>query len=246
MAAIAENPTIAEPAPAKKGRRSRKALEPKNASSNEANIVAAAIPEPSPVAVPPPEDSAGKENHGSLSQKKTKKGASKGKKHQSIEVSSFEKQLQEMQEQLEKLKIEKEQTEEMLKSKEEELETRDRQQEKLKVELKKLQKLKEFKPTMVSFPQMQYHFFILQLHLSLSHSGWVSQAFPLGLALKDPEQEKKEKKKGGKKKPSPPYVLWCKDQWNEVYFIVCFCRRNLLDWFSWDILESVMLIGEEG
>ncbi|KAK4744917.1 hypothetical protein SAY87_011229 [Trapa incisa] len=34
----------------------------------------------------------------------------------------------------------------------------------------------------------------------------------------DKEQEKKEKKKGGseKKKPSPPYILWCKDQWNGI------------------------------
>ena len=35
--------------------------------------------------------------------------------------------------------------------------------------------------------------------------------------LKDKEQEKKEKKKcAEKKRPSPPYILWCKDQWNEV------------------------------
>ncbi|KAK6137348.1 hypothetical protein DH2020_028908 [Rehmannia glutinosa] len=158
-------------------------------------------PEPNPrppAAAPPTESSAGKENHESLSQpksqKKTKKGASK--KQQPSEVSSFEKELQQMQEQLEKLKIQKEQTEEMLKAKEEslkqkeeELETRDREQEKLKIELKKLQKMKEFKPTMM---------------------------FPLGLSLKDQEQEKKDKKKSTTKKPSPPYVLWCKDQWNEV------------------------------
>lgn len=34
------------------------------------------------------------------------------------------------------------------------------------------------------------------------------------------EQEKKDKKKNGcpeKKRPSTPYILWCKDQWNEVY-----------------------------
>ena len=61
-----------------------------------------------------------------------------------------------MQEMLEKLKIEKEKTEEMLKEKdeilkqkEEEIETRDREQQKLQIELKKLQKMKEFKPIMV-------------------------------------------------------------------------------------------------
>ena len=87
---------------------------------------------------------------------------------------SFERDLQEMQEKLEQLRLEKEKTEELLKArdemlkiKEEELETRGREQEKLQMELKKLQKLKEFKPT-VTFP----------LH-----------------SLRDKEQEKKEKNK---------------------------------------------------
>ncbi|KAL6553678.1 hypothetical protein OROGR_007520 [Orobanche gracilis] len=84
-----------------------------------------------------------------------------------------------MQEKFDKLRLEKEQTEEMLKVKQEELETRDREQEKLKIELKKLQKMKEFKPT---------------------------TTFPLGLSLKYQEQEKKDKKKSTTKKPSPPYV----------------------------------------
>ncbi|RVW45413.1 High mobility group B protein 13 [Vitis vinifera] len=87
---------------------------------------------------------------------------------------SFERDLQEMQEKLEQLRLEKEKTEELLKArdemlkiKEEELETRGREQEKLQMELKKLQKLKKFKPT-VTFP----------LH-----------------SLRDKEQEKKEKNK---------------------------------------------------
>lgn len=47
------------------------------------------------------------------------------------------------------------------------------------------------------------------------------QIFPAMQSLKDKEQEKKETKKKNKdlpekKKPSPAYVLWCKDQWNEV------------------------------
>lgn len=72
-------------------------------------------------------------------------------------AKSFEKDLMEMQTMLEKMKIEKDKTEELLKEKdeilrkkEEELETRDAEQEKLKVELKKLQKMKEFKPNMVN------------------------------------------------------------------------------------------------
>ncbi|KAF2313434.1 hypothetical protein GH714_010980 [Hevea brasiliensis] len=110
--------------------------------------------------------------------------------------SSFEKDMQEMQEMLQKLRLEKEKTEEllkekdeMLKAKEEELETKGREQEKLQMELKKLQKVKEFKPNMT---------------------------LPLVQSLK--EDQDKKKKKGGleMKRPSPPYILWCKDQWNEV------------------------------
>ncbi|GER33007.1 high mobility group family protein [Striga asiatica] len=195
MAAIAEIPQIADPAKAKRGK-SRKAL--KQTSTSVANIIAGTLVESSPAAEPPAPNPAGKENHQSLSNKKTKKGgASKGgKKQQEVEVSSFEKELQEMQEKLEKLKLEKEHTEEMLKAKEEslkqkeeELETRDREQEKLKTELKKLQKMKEFNPTM---------------------------NFSFGLSMKEQEQDKKDKKKSTTKKPSPPYILWCKDQWNEV------------------------------
>ncbi|CAA2985317.1 Hypothetical predicted protein [Olea europaea subsp. europaea] len=190
MAAIAEMPVVADPAPAKKGR-SKRALKQKNPSSNEANIKAGIVVEPAPVAAL---KSSGKENHKSLSQpkseKKTKKGASKAKQ-QSSEAFSFEKELQEMQEKLEKMKIEKEQTEELLKARDEALKQKEEEQEKLKTELKKLQKIKEFKPDMT---------------------------FPAGFGHKDLEQEKKDKKKGdfSKKKPSPPYVLWCKDQWNEV------------------------------
>ncbi|CAD5327555.1 unnamed protein product [Arabidopsis thaliana] len=71
------------------------------------------------------------------------------------ESKSFEKDLMEMQAMLEKMKIEKEKTEDLLKEKdeilrkkEEELETKDVEQEKLKTKLKKLQKMKEFKPNM--------------------------------------------------------------------------------------------------
>jgi upstream-binding transcription factor len=39
----------------------------------------------------------------------------------------------------------------MLKAKDEEIEMKGKEQQKMKMELKKLQKLKEFKPTMVRF-----------------------------------------------------------------------------------------------
>ncbi|KAL2342691.1 hypothetical protein Fmac_003976 [Flemingia macrophylla] len=102
-------------------------------------------------------------------------------KQDSTNQQNFEKELLEMQEMLQQMRIEKEKTEELLKAKDEALKHKDE-------ELKKLQKLKEFKPTL-NFP-----------------------------VLKDNEQKKDKKKKGcsEKKRPSPPYILWMKDQWNEI------------------------------
>ncbi|XP_028083813.1 uncharacterized protein LOC114285031 [Camellia sinensis] len=73
-------------------------------SSNEANILALVSSQPSPTPIAPPlEDSAGKENHESLSQsqsaKKTKKAGMKAKQQQQ-QNQSFEKELQEMHEKL--------------------------------------------------------------------------------------------------------------------------------------------------
>ncbi|KAF7828162.1 high mobility group B protein 6-like [Senna tora] len=171
--------------------RSRRALKEKNPSTNEPNAMAKKVSEPTPaISV---ESESVKENLQSVSQpKKGKAAASKKPSKQ-----SFEKDLLEMQEMLQKLRLEKEQTEEllkakdeMLKQKDEELGERGREQEKLQMELKKLQKLKEFKPTM-NLPVV-----------------W------------DKEQEKKDKKKKNgcneKKRPSPPYILWSKDQWAEI------------------------------
>ncbi|XP_010448654.1 PREDICTED: LOW QUALITY PROTEIN: high mobility group B protein 6 [Camelina sativa] len=116
-------------------------------------------------------------------------------------AKSFEQELMEMQAMMEKMKIEKDKTEELLKEKdeilrkkEEELETRDAEQEKLKLELKKLQKMKEFKPNMT---------------------------FACGqTSLTQAEQEKANKKKKKDcpetKRPSSSYVLWCKEQWAEI------------------------------
>uniref|UniRef100_A0A2C9WC65 HMG box domain-containing protein n=1 Tax=Manihot esculenta TaxID=3983 RepID=A0A2C9WC65_MANES len=190
-----------EPVPTKKPRNNRKALKQKNPSTNEVNIMAQKLSEISPVPPPPSDTDPLKENHESLSQsrsspKKSKAKAPKAK--QTKQTSSFEKDMQEMQEMLQKLRIEKEKTEEllkekdeMLKAKEEELVTKGREQEKLQMEFKKLQKLKEFKPNMI---------------------------LPLVQSSQDDQDKKKKKKKGGleKKRPSPPYILWCKDQWNEV------------------------------
>ncbi|XP_021890955.1 high mobility group B protein 6-like isoform X2 [Carica papaya] len=183
----------ADPAPTKKPRNNnRRPLKQKNPSTNDANIMAQKLNEASLVVQPPSDSLPEKENHDSLSQ-------ALSSPRKSSKAPSFEKELQEMQETLQNLRFEKEKTEEMLKEKdemlklkEEELETKGREQEKLQTELKKLKKLREFKPNM---------------------------AFPVGQTLKDKEQDKKEKKKKGcpeRKRPSPPYILWCKDQWNEI------------------------------
>lgn len=149
MASVVELPIVSDPVPKKKVGRSRKALKQTNPSSNEANILAGTV---SPVVPLPVEDPSGKENHESLSQprsqKKSKRGASKAKQQQP--EASFEKELQEMQEKLQKLRLEKEQTEELLKVKDEALKQKEEEKEKLHLELKKLQKIKEFKPTVVS------------------------------------------------------------------------------------------------
>ncbi|XP_050230047.1 high mobility group B protein 13-like [Mercurialis annua] len=192
-----------DPVPGKKPRTKKvNPLKLKNSSTNEANIMAQKLSAISPVPAPPSAaDDASKENHESLSQPRTspKKSKSKagGKAKQSKQTNDFEKEMQEMQEMLQRLNLEKEKTEELLKekdeilkAKEEELETKGKEQEKLQMELKKLQKLKEFKPTM---------------------------SFPLVQSLNE-EQDKKKKKKDGNetKRPSTPYILWCKDHWNEV------------------------------
>ncbi|XP_054823545.1 high mobility group B protein 6 [Prosopis cineraria] len=174
--------------------RSRRALKDKNLSANDAKSLTKKLPDSSTPQVSKESD-AGKENQPSVSQLRSspKKGRAASKKQSK---QSLEKDFQEMQEMMQKLRLEKEQTEELLKvkddilkQKEEELDERGREQEKLQTELKKLQKLKEFKPIM-NLPM-----------------------------LRDKEQEKKDnKKKNGcaVKRPSPPYILWSKDQWAEI------------------------------
>ncbi|GMJ15048.1 3xHigh Mobility Group-box1 [Hibiscus trionum] len=179
---------VAVDVPKKSRNKGRKALKQKNPSTNEANILAQKLSPAPPVPSPMEADDPSKENSRTLtSPKKGKAAAAKSKQSK----QSFEKDLLEMQDMLQQLRIEKEKTEEllkekdeMLKLKEEEIETKGKEQEKLQMELKKLQKMKEFKPTMT---------------FAISQSS-------------------KEKKNGGSetKRPSPPYILWCKDQWKEI------------------------------
>ncbi|PUZ75026.1 hypothetical protein GQ55_1G114500 [Panicum hallii var. hallii] len=111
----------------------------------------------------------------------------------------------ELQGMLERLRLEKEKAEEMvrerdevIRKKEEEIETKEKEQERLQAELRKVQRAKEFKPT-VSFPLVK------------------------SLLEKEQDGDDKGKKKKGKgkaglerKKPCPAYVLWMKDQWVEI------------------------------
>ncbi|CAN1254263.1 High mobility group B protein 13 [Linum perenne] len=139
---------------AKKSRKpSKKVLKPKAASTNDANILAQELTDSSPVVPSAPSETSDlmKENHQSVSSAKKGKGkAAKGAKQQQ---ASFDMELEQMQEMLEQLKLEKEKTEEMLKEKdemlkarEEELENKGKQQEKMQAELKKLQKIKKENP----------------------------------------------------------------------------------------------------
>lgn len=155
---IAEVPVQSDEIRTKRPRSGRRAaLKEKDPSKNGVNILAGKKTGSSATPIEPPSGGLEKENNESLSQHRSSpkkgKGASKKQSKQ-----SFEKDLLEMQEKLQQLRLEKEKTEELLKAKdeilkqkEEELENRGREQENLQIELKKLQKLKEFKPTMVSF-----------------------------------------------------------------------------------------------
>ncbi|CAM8910167.1 unnamed protein product [Rhodiola kirilowii] len=133
-----------DPAPTKKKRRNnaRKPLAQKNAESNvRPPSPAKAIDSiPAKEVIPEVQPSP-----------KVAKQTKASKKSKQTESSSIEKDLLEMQEKLEQLRLEKEKTElllkekyEILKTKEEELEARGKKQEKL---VKKQQKLKELKPT---------------------------------------------------------------------------------------------------
>ena len=128
---------------AKKPRNSRKALKEKNSAAVESTSQPLSKPED------PETEKKGKSGGAAATKKRQQKAAGV------VAPSSFEKELEEMQERLQQLRIEKEKTEELLKEKDEMLRIKDEEQEKLQVELKKLQKLKEFKPTVVSFVQFR-------------------------------------------------------------------------------------------
>ncbi|XP_057751400.1 high mobility group B protein 6-like [Arachis stenosperma] len=173
--------------------RSKRALKDKNSSTNEsANTITTKVSEFTP---PISEQVIVKENldtSTTVSQPKKGRAASKKqstKQQQQQSPSSFEKELLEMQEKLQQLHLEKEKTEELLKAKDEALKLKDQELENRGKEQEKLQtELKKLQKLKEFKPTMN---------------------LPLP---KDKEQDKKDKKK----RPSAPYILWCKDQWNEI------------------------------
>ncbi|KAM0833031.1 hypothetical protein ACQ4PT_064524 [Festuca glaucescens] len=139
------------------------------------------------------------------STQKANRAPSKGGRGKAAAPSMAD-ELTELQGMLERLRLEKEKAEEMvrerdevIRKKEEEIETKGKQQERLQAELKKVQRIKEFKPTM-NFPMVQS---ILDKDQEGDDKG---------------KKKKKTKSKAGneRKKPAPAYVLWCKDQWAEI------------------------------
>ncbi|KAL1326455.1 hypothetical protein HN51_036555 [Arachis hypogaea] len=172
--------------------RSKRALKDKNSSTNEsANTITTKVSEFTP---PISEQVIMKENLDTtttVSQPKKGRAASKKQstKQQQQQSPSFEKELLEMQEKLQQLHLEKEKTEELLKAKDEALKLKDQELENRGKEQEKLQtELKKLQKLKEFKPTMN---------------------LPLP---KDKEQDKKDKKK----RPSAPYILWCKDQWNEI------------------------------
>lgn len=208
--------------------RSRKAL--KNLSPSDINIPTGESSSPL--------GEVGKESRDGLSQLLSPKNSKKvppKPKSSAVTGKSFADELQELQGRLQMLQLEKEKTEELLrqqdevlKQKDEEIENCGKEQERLQDELKKLQKLKEFKPTMVrAFTKFVFLFsFRLRTRVSGGFSALVDfeQSLPLVKSLREKDQEKNEKKKNHKnktgvektKKPCPAYISWCKDQWNEA------------------------------
>ncbi|KAL6629576.1 hypothetical protein ACP70R_029341 [Stipagrostis hirtigluma subsp. patula] len=109
-------------------------------------------------------------------------------------------EMAELQGMLERLRLEKEKAEEMVRERDEVIRKKEEEQERLQAELRKVQRAKEFKPT-VSFP-------LVKSLLEKEQEG-------------DDKGKKKGKGKKGKpgherKRPCTAYALWLKDQWNEI------------------------------
>uniref|UniRef100_A0A0E0JY43 HMG box domain-containing protein n=1 Tax=Oryza punctata TaxID=4537 RepID=A0A0E0JY43_ORYPU len=165
----------------RKGGRGRKALTA--VLDNDANISAGKADVAAGILSPPQK-----------AKRATSKSKGKAAAAAAEEQPSVVDAVSELQGMLEKLRLEKEKAEEMVRERDEVIRKKEEEQDRLQAELKKVQRAKEFKPT-VSIPLVK------------------------SLIEKDQEGEKKKGKgKAGheRKKPCPAYVLWCKDQWNEI------------------------------
>ncbi|CAL5059038.1 unnamed protein product [Urochloa decumbens] len=135
----------------------------------------------------------------------SKSGKAAAKAAAAVAAASVVDDVAELQGMLERLRLEKEKAEEMvrerdevIRKKEEEIETKEKEQERLHAQLRKVQRAKEFKPT-VSLP-------LVKSMLEKEQDG------------DDKGKKKKGKGKAGpeRKKPCTAYVLWLKDQWTEI------------------------------
>ncbi|XP_006648516.1 high mobility group B protein 13-like [Oryza brachyantha] len=178
MATATATVAVASGAGSRKSGRGRKALTA--VLDNDANISAGKAGSAAGILSPPPQ--------------KAKRASSKGKGKAAAAAAVVD-EVSELQGMLEKLRLEKEKAEEMVRERDEVIRRKEEEQGRLQAELKKIQRAKEFKPT-VSIPLVK----------SLIEEGD-------GKAKK-----KKGKGKAGheRKKPCPAYALWCKDQWNEI------------------------------
>lgn len=157
----------------------------------------------------PMEDEAQKENRALAS---TPKPVGRSRKKSALQnvsnlipplvTNSLQEELEAVRIRLQKLNMEKEKTDKLLeerdallREKEAELQLKAKAQEKLQLELKKLQKLKGFNPVM-SLP--------------------LGQSLRMSELAKEEEKKKKKKDPNRPKKPSPAYILWCQEQWNQV------------------------------
>ncbi|XP_050377231.1 high mobility group B protein 13-like [Argentina anserina] len=169
-------------------RKSRKPLKAKTPSTNEANILAGIVSEAA-VPSPIPTDPV-KENHESLSKSRTspKKAAKASKKQSKAKETAQSSFEKDLQEMEEKLRAMRLEKEKTEELLKEKDEILKIKEEELESKGRELKKLQKLKE------------------------------FKPTMALPVIPSQKDKKKKGGPemKRPSPPYVLWCKDQWNQV------------------------------
>ncbi|KAL6888141.1 hypothetical protein ACP4OV_009167 [Aristida adscensionis] len=136
------------------------------------------------------------------SAQKPKRASSKAAKAKAAAASPVQAPadaMAELQGMLERLRLEKERAEEMVRERDEVIRRKDEEQGRLHAQLRKAQRAKEFNPT-VSCP-------LVKSLLEKEQEG--------GADAKG-KKKRKGKKADERKRPCTAYALWLKDQWNEM------------------------------